>query len=605
MSSSTVSGTSTWRCSSRLGAFLAAFFAVLSGGLAARAAFAARPVLSGPEETVLSADHRFLFHFTRSGADAVSPRDESPRNGVPDYIDDVMEGIRRGYESWVTLGGWPAPAGDQGVGGDDRLDVYVKQLTCEDAGGVAACGPDGRIAGFLFGVTRGEDPIPGSDNGLTSFITLNASNDVPLGRNFAQSVAAHEFHHVIQFAMDTAEPNWFYEATAAYLQLTLFDFLEESPYIVDALLLDRLGKPEVSLATTLGRIEYSNALWFRYLVDRFDAPEIVREMWTTAAAAPGRLYEAFETVLRAHGSTFLSALAEWGEWNYFLCGRDDGHHYAGGELCTSPNVSVRLDASHTSYPVAQTTVRAAPEPMGMAYVEFKPRGRGKDLVVDFSADASTPWRLRLLRVATDCGTSAEEVTVDAQGKATFRVDDFHRYQAATLLVVNAATRGSRAVPFTYTARTEGTYSGPEASAEVSQKSLVVAPSALTFAAVGETRELAAIARFSDCTSLNTTRLSSVIWLSGDVTVASVTSSGVVTAVGPGTTFVVAAFGGQEAAQVPVSVGAPVVTPPPPAVKPGGCAAAEPRSSWASLLVLLALLSLVSAAHRRSGSPRDA
>src|SRR5262249_49075437 len=37
-----------------------------------------RPTFSGPEETVGSADGRFLFHFTRAGVDAVADHDDSP-----------------------------------------------------------------------------------------------------------------------------------------------------------------------------------------------------------------------------------------------------------------------------------------------------------------------------------------------------------------------------------------------------------------------------------------------------------------------------------------------------------------------------------------------
>src|SRR5262249_43192499 len=159
------------------------------------------------------------FHFTRSGVDAVANVDVSPANGIPDYVDDAMEGIRIGYEAYVTQGGWPAAPPDQGVGGDDRIDIYIKRTTRPEAPAVSSCGPNDTYPSFLFGITHAENPVPGTTDSWTSYVILNPSNDVPLGRNFAQSVAAHELHHTLQFGMDTNEPYWVYEATASYFQL--------------------------------------------------------------------------------------------------------------------------------------------------------------------------------------------------------------------------------------------------------------------------------------------------------------------------------------------------------------------------------------------------
>ena len=72
---------------------LAVFAAATSFAAAyAPSSFAERPALSGREETVASADGRFLFHFTRTGVDAVSDRDESPKNGIPDYVPVAFDG---------------------------------------------------------------------------------------------------------------------------------------------------------------------------------------------------------------------------------------------------------------------------------------------------------------------------------------------------------------------------------------------------------------------------------------------------------------------------------------------------------------------------------
>jgi hypothetical protein len=566
--------------------------AVFAGG-AADAQVRPRPTLSGPVETIASEDGLFRFHFTRSGVDAVEDRDLDPRNGVPDPVDDVALGVRLAHQAWVVEGGWPAPPGDQGVGGDDRIDFYVKQITCAEAQGISPCGPDGRLPSSLFGIARTETRVAPDRNAWTSYVIINRGNDVVLGRNFARSVAAHEYHHVIQFGMDAGEPDWVYEATAAYLQLVLFRILEETPFLVDALLTARLERPDLSLYTEEGRVEYSNALWLRYLVDRFGDEDIVRKIWARAAATTEvALYDAFDEVLGTRGSSFLQAFVEWGEWNYFLCGRDDGQHYAHGGTCTSPYGSVRLAASHRTYPVIDAALDPAPQPLGFAYVELRPDGQGKDLLLE--AWAGTAFAARLLRVGTSCATEAADLPVGADGRAQVRVEDVHRYHRLILVFANLARSGSTPLPARYSVRTEGTYAGPPPLASASQRSLDVSPRALDLAGPGETARLLSFARFDDCTSANVTLSRDILWRSQDPAIADVDATGLVTARAAGRTQVFAVYGGHTSNPVPVQVGRPPAQPP---RGGGGCFFADPRPG-APWMVALAVWLIVSRLRAR-------
>jgi hypothetical protein len=558
---------------------------------------AGRPVLSGSPETVASADNKFLFHFTRTGVDAVADRDLSPQNGLPDYVDDVMEGVRRAYEAWVTRGGWPEPPPDQGVGGDDRHDVYIKRITCAEAAGISACPPGAEAPSGLFGVTWSENRVPGTSRILyTSFIILNNANDVPLGRNWAQSVAAHEFHHMIQFGMDVREPGWVYESTAAYLQLELFRILEETPYLVDALLVARLEQPELSLETEEGRLEYSNALWFRYLVDRFGDKDLVRAVWERAARSDSpELYAAMDEVLTPHQSRFAEAFVDWGEWNYFLCGRDDGRHYKAGATCVSPSTSVRLQATHPTYPVIEAASPAPAEPLAFNYFEFRPDGSGKDLVV--SLTGASGLAARLLLVSLDCTTSTQSVPVEANGTATTRLVDFHRFRTATLMVANP-NRSAVATTLRYSARTEGASTGAPPPTCTALRSVSAEPSSVQLSGPGATAHLIALARFDDCSSLNVTLLPTTVWRSSDPSVAEVSGSGVVTGLRPGRALVVAAYGGLEAAPVSVQVGPVEPASPPP--RSGGCA----QAAWGGpgTLALLAMVAILAFLRRYRTRP---
>src|SRR5258706_11998322 len=87
-----------------------------------------RPTLSGSELVRLSADGVFKIHYTFSGADAIAAADVSPANGVPDFVDWIEAGLARMRTAFVVGDGWPAIPLDEGLGGDDRLDVYVRVI---------------------------------------------------------------------------------------------------------------------------------------------------------------------------------------------------------------------------------------------------------------------------------------------------------------------------------------------------------------------------------------------------------------------------------------------------------------------------------------------
>src|SRR5690349_17632834 len=101
---------------------------VVLGVIALARVASARPVLSGSELTRASADGHVRLHYTLTGADAVDAADVAPANGVPDAVDAAEDGLARMWAGFVDGDGWPAPAADGGVGGDDRHDVYVREL---------------------------------------------------------------------------------------------------------------------------------------------------------------------------------------------------------------------------------------------------------------------------------------------------------------------------------------------------------------------------------------------------------------------------------------------------------------------------------------------
>ncbi|MEM7349067.1 MAG: hypothetical protein AAF485_32965, partial [Chloroflexota bacterium] len=84
-----------------------------------------RPILSGP---MLQFDTpRFRIHYTLSGDDAVAPTDDDG-SGQPDYVEAVGQAMEEAWQIQIVQLGWPAPPNDQGLGGDNRYDVYLQEM---------------------------------------------------------------------------------------------------------------------------------------------------------------------------------------------------------------------------------------------------------------------------------------------------------------------------------------------------------------------------------------------------------------------------------------------------------------------------------------------
>lgn len=176
-----------------------------------------RPELSGP---VLTREtENFVIHYTTFGTDKV---DELYVDGVEAVMEDILR------IQTVELG-WPVPPPDCGEGGDSRFDVYLLEtISTEDAVGYAQ--PGGVVV---------DNPNSEFEETWAAYSYLVIDNDMvgvsgaPLA--LMRSTAAHEFHHTIQFGYDIAdELNWFYEATATWMETqTFIEDEDATPYVSD------------------------------------------------------------------------------------------------------------------------------------------------------------------------------------------------------------------------------------------------------------------------------------------------------------------------------------------------------------------------------------
>lgn len=234
--------------------------------LCGAAAASARP----PELPRVVGGEHVLVHYdpaTTSDAAAAAVRDEAE-------------------QAWaLEVGSWgfAAPAADAGLGGDDRVDVYLAPFPGSGAdaeGGLAQT-----------------DAENGNESG---YLQLDPGSARP-------AFVAHELFHVIQFGYSTNEPPFVYESTAELAAANAFpgpdvsrpDFLAHPDWPLDC--------PGASCPGDPGG--YGQWPFFEYVQERAGGTAAVRGIWEQLARYDdgGHTLEALAASLAAHGSSLAAA----------------------------------------------------------------------------------------------------------------------------------------------------------------------------------------------------------------------------------------------------------------------------------------------------------
>ena len=262
-----------------------------------------RPRLSGDPQT-LDTPH-FRIHYTLSGDDAV-PSKDSNVNGHPDYAEEVARALEYSWRALIEHFGWNAPPGDAGLGGDDRLDIYLEEVY--DAGFA------GYVEGDYEGGFRGDNPNSAQfeSSASSSYMALDddyagyedqSTSGISL-LGFMRSTAAHEFLHMIQYGYDAEEPHeWLWEASATWVQDELFNLVNDGNESLPAVF-----KAPDSCQLSYGgeeRVEdldhwYGMWIFLRYLSEQY-GHESVRAVWESAIDQDG--YAAWDLALDGEGIT--------------------------------------------------------------------------------------------------------------------------------------------------------------------------------------------------------------------------------------------------------------------------------------------------------------
>lgn len=265
-----------------------------------------RPILSG-EELILDTGH-FRFHYTLTGRDAALSAD---------YVNEMAQSFEYSWQVQIDQFGWAPPPPDNGIGGDERYDIYIQNIFADGTAGYTEGGEE-RYRGKGHGLI-GDNPFTDAveTRAAASYIVMDndyaeleawaqedgvENTDDPL--EVMRSTVAHEFNHAIQFGYDGEEPaDWLWEATATWMQDEVYDKINDA----DEDLLAVFKSPDTCQLAYGGeeRVEdenhwYGEWIFIRYMSEKY-GHRTIRSIWEYTRELDG--YAAVEAALSDAGVT--------------------------------------------------------------------------------------------------------------------------------------------------------------------------------------------------------------------------------------------------------------------------------------------------------------
>jgi len=263
----------------------------------------------------------FCVHWVAEGIDSPSPRDKNGAadgNGVPDYVERVLEVAKHVQAVENGKLGWRRPRSDGRRGGHKgKTDVYLKELG-QQLFGYAAPDPGQSPKGRLL--PRRLHGYLVLDNDYNAFQYPGTKSLADLEVTFA-----HEYCHILQMGYDAYQDAWMAESTAVWMEDQVYNGIDDYlRYVRRWVLLYRTPLTANSIR------EYGGTVWNEWLAHRYGR-DIVRNAWSRALyARPGGFSVAsYDSAIQAAGSSDISRdfarfardVAEWRTGGRFREGR--------------------------------------------------------------------------------------------------------------------------------------------------------------------------------------------------------------------------------------------------------------------------------------------
>ncbi len=245
----------------------------------------------------------------------------------------VLNAAETSWEVEIDTWGWPEPPVDEGLGGDDRYDIY---LTNEDTFGGA----------YTWGT--GQDVT--ADDGWYSLSSFIALDDQWIGDADMLDFVAHEFNHALQYTIDGWESTLFvWEMVATAVEDVVVD--ETNLYALDipdfqelpfaSLLFDGYTD-EVIEYNDYSYYEYGGVLFGLFLEQRYGTNDstTLLSLWEGMAAgeraAEPDFLDSLDALPQAGGADLQDLYLEFALWRLFAASWDDENHFEEGAEWIEP-----------------------------------------------------------------------------------------------------------------------------------------------------------------------------------------------------------------------------------------------------------------------------
>ena len=264
----------------------------------APSASAARPVLAG-EATFGAPQGNILVHYATSGADAVPPAD-GDGDGSPDFVTEVATTAELALDHFLALG-FRRPLDDGALGGDGRIDIYLRDLNAADGNaGTDSCTLD-RCIGYIS-----------AENDYAGYSYSSITEAI-------RSVVPHEIFHLVQNAYASSQPATWSEGTAVWAVENLYGPANSDfERFLSAFLMRSYRPFERAVAGFGDAYPYGGALWPYFLEHHFGVGAVVAA-WAACEQAP--FLDAVDAALAPLGASVDAAWVEFTRWNWFTASR--------------------------------------------------------------------------------------------------------------------------------------------------------------------------------------------------------------------------------------------------------------------------------------------
>jgi len=295
------------------------------------------------QKSTVSPSGYFRIHYDTTGTN----KPQYDNLDIETGIYELAVAFDSAYTFEIDILGYGSPPSDNGIGGDDKYDIYVKNLN-----------PG------LYGQTFWEEKI--------SYIEIDNSFNENEGYNSygiqaARATAAHEFHHAIQVGayIFKGEDTYYYELTSTAFEEFVYDDVNDYYAYMSSFLRNTSNRFDSNTG-------YNLAVWNIFLNERFKSVDvmeghnIVKRSWELMRDKNYRAIVAIANSVQEFGHSFSKTFNEFGDWLYFTNNNAvDGMYFE--EAASYPSIrstyTIELNSSESSLNIQA-------EPTSLNYLQY-------------------------------------------------------------------------------------------------------------------------------------------------------------------------------------------------------------------------------------------